>query len=111
VAAARVLPWLSAPLPPSTARKTVAALQGVLLLAAASGLLPPAARVGVVAVALALLVWSFGRDVGWLWRVSRGRVAAAPASAAARQQAPAKVPVSALTGHPSEELLEPAQVA
>jgi len=77
VAAARVLPWLRAPLPPSTARKTVAALQGVLLLAAGSGLLPPAADVGVVAVALALLVWSFGRDVGWLWRTRPSRVRAA----------------------------------
>ncbi len=40
VAAARVWPWLTAPLPPSTARKTVAALQGVLLLVAASAYLP-----------------------------------------------------------------------
>ncbi|MGP4091862.1 CDP-alcohol phosphatidyltransferase family protein [Streptomyces sp. KR55] len=73
VAAARVLPWLNAPLPPSTARKTVAALQGVLLLLAAADLLPLLANAGVVAVALTLLVWSFGRDVLWLWRTSRGR--------------------------------------
>ncbi|MER6629734.1 CDP-alcohol phosphatidyltransferase family protein [Streptomyces sp. NPDC000987] len=71
VAAARVRPWLTAPLPPSTARKTVAAIQGVFLLLAASGLLPFLASFGVVATALALLVWSFGRDVAWLWRRSR----------------------------------------
>lgn len=71
VAAARLWPWLDAPLPPSTARKTVAALQGVLLLVAGADLLPRAATAGVVALALALLVWSFGRDVGWLWRGSR----------------------------------------
>jgi len=71
VAAARVQPWLNAPLPPSTARKAVAAIQGVFLLIAASGLLPGAVDAGVVAVALALLVWSFGRDVRWLWRRSR----------------------------------------
>ncbi|CCK26213.1 integral membrane protein [Streptomyces davaonensis JCM 4913] len=71
VAAARVWPWLNAPLPPSTARKTVAALQGVFLLLAASGLLPHLAEFGVVATALAALVWSFGRDVLWLWRTSR----------------------------------------
>ncbi|WP_405694185.1 CDP-alcohol phosphatidyltransferase family protein [Streptomyces coelicoflavus] len=71
VAAARVRPWLTAPLPPSTARKTVAALQGVLLLLAGADLLPRAANAGVVAVALGLLVWSFGRDVRWLWRRSR----------------------------------------
>ncbi|WAZ25237.1 CDP-alcohol phosphatidyltransferase family protein [Streptomyces cinnabarinus] len=71
VAAARVWPWLNAPLPPSTARKTVAALQGVFLLLAASGLLPHLAEFGVVATALTTLVWSFGRDVLWLRRTSR----------------------------------------
>ncbi|MEV0975250.1 CDP-alcohol phosphatidyltransferase family protein [Streptomyces sp. NPDC049915] len=68
VAAARVWPWLTAPLPPSTARKTVAALQGILLLLAASALLPEPAGAGVVLLALGLLTWSFGRDVVWLWR-------------------------------------------
>jgi phosphatidylglycerophosphate synthase len=71
VAAARVWPWLTAPLPPSTARKTVAALQGVLLLVAGAHLLPRPATAGVVVLALGLLVWSFGRDVVWLWRTSR----------------------------------------
>ncbi|MFI0037513.1 CDP-alcohol phosphatidyltransferase family protein [Streptomyces mutabilis] len=71
VAAARVWPWLTAPLPPSTARKTVAALQGVLLLVAGADLLPRPANTGVVVLALGLLVWSFGRDVVWLWRSSR----------------------------------------
>ncbi|WP_031048841.1 CDP-alcohol phosphatidyltransferase family protein [Streptomyces sp. NRRL F-5650] len=70
VAAARVWPWLTAPLPPSTARKTVAALQGVLLLLAGTGLLPRGVSAGVVTVALGLLVWSFGRDVRWLRRRS-----------------------------------------
>ncbi|GAB2330560.1 CDP-alcohol phosphatidyltransferase family protein [Streptomyces griseoincarnatus] len=71
VAAARVWPWLTAPLPPSTARKTVAALQGVLLLVAASAFLPHVVSFGVVALALGLLVWSFGRDVLWLARTHR----------------------------------------
>ncbi|MFK4149818.1 CDP-alcohol phosphatidyltransferase family protein [Streptomyces sp. NPDC004065] len=74
VAAARVLPWLNAPLPPSTARKTVAALQGILLLLAGSALLPEPATFAVVLLALTLLVWSFGRDVAWLWRRSRMHV-------------------------------------
>ncbi|WP_280891980.1 CDP-alcohol phosphatidyltransferase family protein [Streptomyces sp. LBL] len=76
VAAARALPWLNAPLPPSTARKTVAALQGILLLLAAADLLPYPATFGVVALALALLVWSFGRDIRWLWRTYRSQEAA-----------------------------------
>jgi phosphatidylglycerophosphate synthase len=71
VAAARVWPWLNAPLPPSTARKTVAALQGVFLLVAASGYLPYTPTFAVAALALALLTWSFGRDVIWLHRTSR----------------------------------------
>ncbi|MGC0328532.1 phosphatidylglycerophosphate synthase [Streptomyces sp. SAI-170] len=78
VAAARRWPWLNAPLPPSTARKTVAAVQGVFLLVAASDLLPRPATAGVVLVALGALVWSFGRDVVWLWRRSRPRADAVP---------------------------------
>ncbi|MGA5412836.1 CDP-alcohol phosphatidyltransferase family protein [Streptomyces pseudogriseolus] len=84
VAAARVWPWLTAPLPPSTARKTVAALQGVLLLVAASALLPHLVNVGIVALALGLLVWSFGRDVLWLYRTHRA-TQTAPAAAATRR--------------------------
>ncbi|MGV9943908.1 CDP-alcohol phosphatidyltransferase family protein [Streptomyces sp. NPDC003401] len=71
VAAARVAPWLNAPLPPSFARKTVAALQGVCLLLAGSALLPHLANLVVALAALGSLVWSFGRDVLWLWRTSR----------------------------------------
>ncbi|KUN22945.1 hypothetical protein AQJ23_26550 [Streptomyces antibioticus] len=71
VAAARVWPWLNAPLPPSMARKTVAALQGVFLLLAASGLLSYALEFTVAATALGTLVWSFGRDVLWLLRTSQ----------------------------------------
>ncbi|MGW8065609.1 CDP-alcohol phosphatidyltransferase family protein [Streptomyces ziwulingensis] len=73
VAAARLWPWLTAPLPPSTARKTVAALQGVLLLLAGADLLPRTANAGVVLLALGLLVWSFGRDVLGLRRTTRLR--------------------------------------
>jgi phosphatidylglycerophosphate synthase len=76
VGAARVWNWLNAPLPPSMARKTVAALQGILLLVAASGYLPHSATFGVVAVALGTLVWSFGRDILWLWRTHRADQAA-----------------------------------
>ncbi|MEU3829817.1 CDP-alcohol phosphatidyltransferase family protein [Streptomyces sp. NPDC029080] len=71
VAAARVAPWLTAPLPPSFARKTVAAVQGVCLLLAGSELLPQPANLAIALSALAALVWSFGRDVRWLWRTHR----------------------------------------
>ncbi|MEU5882538.1 CDP-alcohol phosphatidyltransferase family protein [Spirillospora sp. NPDC047279] len=71
VAASWAMPWLCASLPPSLARKTVAALQGVALVAAGAGVLPQAAAAALAAVALAALVWSFGRDVAWLWHARR----------------------------------------
>ncbi|HET6359758.1 CDP-alcohol phosphatidyltransferase family protein [Streptomyces sp.] len=76
VAAARVLPWLNGALPPSTARKTVAALQGIVLLVVGAGILPVLPAFAVVLVALALLVWSFGRDIRWLWQVRDTEAAA-----------------------------------
>ncbi|GHI03044.1 membrane protein [Streptomyces cellostaticus] len=79
VAAARVAPWLNAPLPPSFARKTVAAIQGICLLLAGSELLPHAANIAVALLALGSLVWSFGRDVLWLWRNSRTAAEEVPA--------------------------------
>ncbi|MET8678873.1 CDP-alcohol phosphatidyltransferase family protein [Streptomyces sp. NPDC004647] len=79
VAAARVMPWLRGPLPPGTARKAVAALQGIVLVVAAAGIVPPSPVSAMVLLALALLVWSFGRDIAWLWRKrDRGTVAAVP---------------------------------
>ncbi|TDD75785.1 CDP-alcohol phosphatidyltransferase family protein [Actinomadura darangshiensis] len=65
-AAAWAAPWLRADLRPSIARKAVAVVQGVVLVVAASGLVPLAGL--LVAAALALLVWSFGRDVLWLFQ-------------------------------------------
>ncbi|WP_231644869.1 CDP-alcohol phosphatidyltransferase family protein [Sciscionella sediminilitoris] len=83
LAASRVFGWLTAPLPPSFARKTVAALQGILLMLAMLlgnlGLFTgqpsfgqpsfgrPAA-ITLAALALVLLCWSFGRDIRWLHR-------------------------------------------
>ncbi|AFR08146.1 CDP-alcohol phosphatidyltransferase family protein [Nocardiopsis alba] len=61
-------PWLRGPLPPSRARKAVAAAQGIVLTAVASGALPEPVSVVVVAMAAAALSWSFGRDVVGLWR-------------------------------------------
>ncbi|WP_242906511.1 CDP-alcohol phosphatidyltransferase family protein [Actinomadura terrae] len=64
-AASLAVPWLRAALPPSLARKAVAALQGVALVVAAAGTVPHADV--LVAAALGLLTWSFGRDVHWLF--------------------------------------------
>lgn len=77
VAAGYLLPWLRGPLPPRFSRKTVAALQGILLVVAGAGVLPPSGSAGVAGLALALLCWSFGRDVRWLWRGRRSAAAGA----------------------------------
>jgi phosphatidylglycerophosphate synthase len=66
--AGRLLPWLRRPVPPRYWRKVVAAVQGVALVVAASGVLPGALAAAGLAAALALLLESFGRDVVWLWR-------------------------------------------
>jgi phosphatidylglycerophosphate synthase len=63
-------PWLRAPLPPRFWRKVVAAVQGVVLTVAASGVTSRLAGMIAVAVALLLLAESFGRDVLWLYRTS-----------------------------------------
>ena len=72
VAASWRLRWMNAPLPASYARKVVAAVQGIVLVVAASALLPFAGV--LVGLALASLVWSFGRDVLWLWNNAAVRV-------------------------------------
>ncbi|MBR8743978.1 CDP-alcohol phosphatidyltransferase family protein [Nocardiopsis sp. MG754419] len=61
-------PWLHGPLPESTARKVVAAAQGIVLVVAVSGIMPEPMTTAAVAGALAALLWSFGRDVAGLWR-------------------------------------------
>ncbi|MBB2938176.1 phosphatidylglycerophosphate synthase [Amycolatopsis bartoniae] len=73
VVAAWLLPWLRVALPHSRARKVVAALQGIVLVVACAGVLPALAATVVTAAALALLAWSFGRDVRWLRRQSQSR--------------------------------------
>lgn len=67
-AAGWVWVWLRCPAPPRYWCKVVAAIQGIVLTVAASGLLPWTVDVVAVACALALLVESFGRDVVWQFR-------------------------------------------
>jgi phosphatidylglycerophosphate synthase len=68
VAAAAFRPQLSGPLPFSQFRRVVAAIQGVTLAAALAPVFPLAVSRTAVAVALVLLVVSFGRDVLYLER-------------------------------------------
>ncbi|MEO6512122.1 MAG: CDP-alcohol phosphatidyltransferase family protein, partial [Nocardioides sp.] len=69
VAAKVPLPWLRGQAPPRPWCKVVAAVQGVALVVAASGLLPDAVASLVLLVALALLTESFAHEAWDLWRV------------------------------------------
>ena len=95
VAASWAMPWLTAPLYPSVARKTVAAVQGVVLVVAVSEILPVAWTFAAVVVALTSLVWSFGRDVVWLARTRVPAARPAPIAVLTRRLAHG----TALPGH------------
>ena len=66
VVAGWVLPWMRGQLPPRYWRKVVTAVCGISLTLAASGLAPQPVAIAAVAIALGLLIESFGRDVIWL---------------------------------------------
>jgi phosphatidylglycerophosphate synthase len=63
-----LLPWMRAPLPPRRWRKVVAALQGVVLTVAASGIVPDGLMRVLLAAALAALTASVGECTWYLWR-------------------------------------------
>jgi phosphatidylglycerophosphate synthase len=73
LAAGWLIPWLAAPLPPRYWRKVVAAVQGIVLTIAVSGLLGLSTGLIAVAAALLLLAESFGHDVIWLYRTGAGQ--------------------------------------
>ncbi len=73
--------WMRAPLPRRDWRKTVTAVQGVVLVVAAADVLPLGFTQLALAGALILLAESFGRDVWWLWR--RRSASAEPVASAA----------------------------
>jgi phosphatidylglycerophosphate synthase len=72
VVATWVLPWMRGSLPPRYWRKVVAAVQGIVLVVAMAEILPRPLTAAALAGSLALLIESFGRDVGWLWRHRTG---------------------------------------
>ncbi len=71
VVAGAIWPWLTAPTPPRTWAKVVAAVQGIVLTVVAADLLPRGVARAVTLLALALLVQSFGHQVVVLWRLRR----------------------------------------
>jgi phosphatidylglycerophosphate synthase len=67
-----LIPWLAAPLPPRFWGKVAAAFTGIALTVAASGVTSRLTGIIAVAVALLLIVESFGRNVIWLYRAGAG---------------------------------------
>ena len=72
-----VWPPLGADLPESFRRKAVCVVQVAALLVALAPVTPPAVDLASCAIALALLVYSFGVDILWLARNASGRASAA----------------------------------
>ena len=72
VVAGKLVPALRAPLYPSFRRKAVCVVQGAALLVCLGPVVPGRLAVTVAAVALALLLWSFGVDTRWLLRRREG---------------------------------------
>lgn len=68
VAARTIWPWLAHPLPPSRARKSVFVVQAASLVVICAPPVTPAVAAGLATATLAVMAFSFGRDVRWLWR-------------------------------------------
>jgi len=68
-----LIPWLAAPLPPRFWGKVVAAVTGIVLTVAVSGVTSRLVGMIAVAAALLLLAESFGRNVIWLYRAGAGQ--------------------------------------
>lgn len=66
-----LLPGWRRALPPRGSRRVVAAIQGTVLAVVLAPVIPTWLATAACAVALALLTWSFGRDIAWLQRQTR----------------------------------------
>jgi len=62
-----VLPWLRGDLPRRQSRSAIAAVQGIVLIVAAAGVVPTPLMTTIAALSLTILTWSFGRDIRFLW--------------------------------------------
>lgn len=101
VAAGWLLPWMRATLPSRFWAKTVAAIQGIVLVVATVGVLPRPVTAVALAVSLGLLVQSFGHSIRWLWRRRHPAPTVEPVPAAAKAAAkPAAVAAKPVAREP-----------
>lgn len=68
VAASWALPWLAAPLPEKTGRKVVCVIQIAALIVLQAPIITGHFALTIASGAAVALIWSFGRDILWLWR-------------------------------------------
>lgn len=68
VSAAVLLPWMNKPLPYSLARRVISVVQIASLIGLHAPFLPDLLITPVAWAVAAFLLWSFGRDIAWLWR-------------------------------------------
>ena len=68
IAAARFMPWLDKPLPPSLSRRVICVVQVASIIGLYAPILPGILVIPVALIVAGLLIWSFGRDIIWLWR-------------------------------------------
>ena len=63
-----VFPWLRGELPRRQSRSAIAAVQGIVLIVAATGIVPSSVMTAIAGVSLAILTFSFGRDILFMYR-------------------------------------------
>ncbi|MEL6519072.1 MAG: CDP-alcohol phosphatidyltransferase family protein [Pseudomonadota bacterium] len=66
--AAMVFPWMRRALPDRFSRKVVCVLQLAALIALQAPILPPVLALVLVPPVAGALIWSFAKDVNWLWQ-------------------------------------------
>ena len=66
--AANIFPWMTSPLPYSLARRVISVIQIASLIGLHAPFLPQVLITPVALIVIGLLIWSFGRDIIWLWR-------------------------------------------
>ncbi|MBK1723144.1 CDP-alcohol phosphatidyltransferase family protein [Thiocystis violacea] len=86
LASARIWPWLNRPLPPSRRRQTFCVLIVLTLLLTLTPPIQPPASMGLAALGLVFVGYSFAVDLWWLWRQG-------PERAQPRRRSPKPAPI------------------